>query len=131
MEKKSESNDAWVVLLPCTITIISCIYIGIVISQFKILNRSKKSQHFLYHLDLSHNFTYYLMLVRSALRDLWHEWCGRVADTSRGEAECCIMPQDHNPSALNLVKHELTNIKWFIVAPWSTLSCVLTFDGVC
>ena len=28
---------------------------------------------------------YYLMLVRSALRDLCHEGCGRVADTARGE----------------------------------------------
>ena len=33
---------------------------------------------------------YYLMLGRSALRDLWHEGRGRVADTARGEAECCI-----------------------------------------
>ena len=60
------------------------------------------------------------MLVRSALWDLWHEGCGRVADTAWGKAECFIMPRDHNPSAINLVKHELTNIKWFIVAPWPT-----------
>ena len=70
-------------------------------------------------------FMYYLMLVRSALRDLWHEGCGQVDDTAqgeRGEAECCITPQDHNPSAINHVKHELTNIKWFIVALWPTSS---------
>ena len=30
---------------------------------------------------------YYLMLVRSALRDLWHERCGRVADTAQGKAK--------------------------------------------
>ena len=40
-------------------------------------------------------------------------------------------PLDHTPHAINLVKHELTNIKWFIVALWPTLSCALTFDGVC
>ena len=28
---------------------------------------------------------YYLILARSALRHLWHEGCGRVADTARGE----------------------------------------------
>ena len=52
---------------------------------------------------------YYLMLVRSALRDLWHEGCVQVADTARGEAKCCITPRDHNLSAINHVKHELTN----------------------
>ena len=36
--------------------------------------------------------------------------------------ECVMrfMARDHNPSAINVVKHELTNIKWFIVAPWPT-----------
>ena len=68
------------------------------------------------------------MLVRNVLRDLWHEGCGQVADTARGEPECCIAPQDHNPSAINHIKHKLTNIKWFIVAPWPTSSCALTFD---
>ena len=71
------------------------------------------------------------MLVRSALRALWHEGCGQVADTARGKAKCYIMPQDHNPSAINHVKHKVTNIKWFIVALWLTSNCALTFDGVC
>ena len=47
--------------------------------------------------------------------------------------EECItwfMAWDHNLSAINDVKHKLTNNKWFIVAPWSTSSCALTFDGV-
>ena len=38
------------------------------------------------------------------------------------------MAQDHVPSAINLVKHDLTNIKWFIVAPWVTSNCALTAD---
>ena len=41
------------------------------------------------------------------------------------------MAQDHNLSAINHVKYELTNIKWFIVASWPTLSCALTFKSVC
>ena len=41
------------------------------------------------------------MLVRSALRDLWHEL-------------------DHNTSAINLIKHELTKIK-------DAASCPCTF----
>ena len=41
------------------------------------------------------------MLVRSALRDLWHEL-------------------DNNSSAINLIKHELTNIK-------DAASCPCTF----
>ena len=46
--------------------------------------------------------------------------------------ECVMrfMVRDHNPSAISHVKHELTNIKWFIVAPWPTSSCALTFDAV-
>ena len=58
-----------------------------------------------YNYTCRHAFMYYLMLVRSALWDLWHEGCGRVADTARGEAECCIAPRDHNPSAINLITH--------------------------
>ena len=42
-----------------------------------------------------------------------------------------FMARDHNPSAINHVKYDLTNIKWFIVAPWPTSSCALTFDDVC
>ena len=53
---------------------------------------------------------YCLMLVRSELRDLWHEGCGRVAEcTARGEAKLVLYyatrPQPE------CVKHELTNIK--------------------
>ena len=33
-----------------------------------------------------------------------------MADMARGKAECCIMPQDHSPSAINHVKHaQITN----------------------
>ena len=32
-----------------------------------------------------HNTLNHLMQARSALRDLWHEGCGRVADKARGE----------------------------------------------
>ena len=38
------------------------------------------------------------------------------------------MSQDHNPSAINPIKHELSNIKWFIVALWPISSGMLTFD---
>ena len=36
-----------------------------------------------------------------------------MADTAWGAAECCITPRDHNPSAINLVKHKLTNINGY------------------
>ena len=45
--------------------------------------------------------------------------------------EECItrfMAQDHNPSAINHVKHDHTNIKWFIVAPWPTYTVELCAD---
>ena len=42
-----------------------------------------------------------------------------------------FMARDRNPSAIYHIKHELTNIKWFIVALWPTSSYALTFDGVC
>ena len=61
------------------------------------------------HHKISH--MYYLMLVRSALRDLWHEGCCQVADTALGFAPYCITPRDHNPSAISHVKHKLSNIK--------------------
>ena len=32
---------------------------------------------------------------------------------------------------LKYYKHELTNIKWLIVALWATLSCALMFNDVC
>ena len=38
----------------------------------------------------------------------------------------CIVPRDHNLSAINHVRHDLADMKWFIVAPWTTLSCALT-----
>ena len=98
-----------------------CLYVGI----------CSLTHSLLFTLGNRHGlWLYHLMLVRNALRDLWHERCVRVADTARGEAKCCITPQDHNPSAKNHVKHELINFKWLIVAPWLTLRCVLTFDGV-
>ena len=56
----------------------------------------------------------------------WGVW-----SSARDKTECCIAPREHNPSAINHMKHELTNIKWFIVALWSTSSCPLTFNGVC
>ena len=40
------------------------------------------------------------MLVRSALQNLWHKGCGRVANTTLGFTLCCIAPQGHNPSAI-------------------------------
>ena len=50
------------------------------------------------------------MLRRSHLQDVWHEGCGRVADTPRGEVECCITPRDHDLSVINLIKHaDFTN----------------------
>ena len=75
-------------------------------------------------------YTYYLMLVMSALWDLWHEGCGLVAWYSTWLHLMLYQPIDHTPCAIH-VKHELTNIKWFIVSPWPTSTCVLTFNGVC
>ena len=57
---------------------------------------------------------YYLMLVRSVLQDLWHEGCGQVADTALGFALCCITPRDHNPCAINLVKHSSPTLKLMV-----------------
>ena len=58
---------------------------------------------------------------------------GRVVNTALGFASCCITPRDHNPNTIRHVhvKHELTNIRRFIVAPWLTSSCALTSDSVC
>ena len=52
--------------LPYTITM-EVVYIEVLCTSSKILNRSKKSQYFLYHLDLSHNFTFpYLCMLCEA-----------------------------------------------------------------
>ena len=48
----------------------------------------------------------------------------------RGVVEWLIQAS-YSTSAINHVNHELTNIKWLIVAPWPTLSCALTLDSVC
>ena len=44
------------------------------------------------------------MLVQCALLYLLHSGCGRVPDTARGEAKCCIRQLDHTPSAINNVR---------------------------
>ena len=45
---------------------------------------------------------------------------------------CLVLyqPLDHTLCAINHVKDELTNIKWFNIASWPTSSCVLTFNSV-
>ena len=53
--------------------------------------------------------------------------CGRVADTQSQVLYHATRPQPECHKSRNAL---LTNIKWFIVAPWPTSSCVLTFDSV-
>ena len=58
---------------------------------------------------------YYLKLVWNPLWDLWHDGLGRVADTARGEASCCIMQRDLTPSAINPIrdsKPTLSGLLW-------------------
>ena len=54
---------------------------------------------------------HYLMLVRSALQDLCLEGSGLVMQYSTRLHLMLYQPLDHNPSPINHVKHELTNIK--------------------
>ena len=38
-----------------------------------------------------------------AIRNIWHEGCGRERDIARGEAECYIIARDHTQSAIYYV----------------------------
>ena len=75
--------------------------------------------------------TYYLMFVRSCFT-----WFMALGLWSRGVIQHSASPRAVSATWPHLSCHKshnalLANIKWFIVVPWLTLSCALTFDSVC